>query len=129
MRLLIVWLCLVALPVSASTAFVAVPDRVNGKPINEAGERLAQQVKISQAGGQFLWASNNKVPLTRIFSGKNIIFMATGGEGMIVVLNQSNLPERLREGDKRPFLYCEHRRNSLTMDSYCGGSQEVAVSQ
>lgn len=112
-----------------STAFVAVPDSMDGKPLVDAGERISRQVKISQYGSQFLWASNKNVPLTRLFKGDKIIFVADGGEGMIVVLNQSNLPENLRKGDKRPFLYCEHFRVDLGVKSYCGGSQEVAVSQ
>ena len=129
MRMLLLLLGLLAMPALSATAFVAVPDRINGEMITDAGERMAQQVKIAQSGGQFRWASNSDVVLTRIFSGNKIIFLASGGEGMIIVLNQSNLPEHMREGDGRPFLYCEHRRRALGFESYCGGSQEVAVSQ
>lgn len=109
------------------TAFVAVPDTGNGAVITDANERIAKQVKISQRGAQFFWASNQNVPLTRHFKEDKIIFVADGGEGLIVVLNQSNVPEGSRQGDGRPFLYCEHIREELSVVSLCGGSQEVSV--
>jgi hypothetical protein len=127
MRLLWCWILCWSSTVGAATAFVAVPNTNNGVPIVDASERIDKQVKITQLGAQFLWASNQNVPLTRHFKGNKIIFVADGGEGMIVVLNQSNLPEGQRQGDGRPFLYCEHVRTELLISSFCGGSQEVAV--
>ncbi len=123
--LVVLWL---PLAVSAATAFVAVPDSINGEAIVDATERLANQVKITQNGSQFYWASNQNAPLTRMFRGDKIVFVALGGEGMVVIWNQANLPEEQRQGDGRPFLYCEHFRDAIQMKSYCGGSQEVAVS-
>ncbi len=106
---------------------MAVPDTDNGVPITDANLRIAKQVEITQRGAQFFWASNKNAPLTRHFKEDKIIFVADGGEGLIVVLNQSNLPEDQRQGDGRPFLYCEHIRQELSVMSLCGGSQEVAV--
>jgi len=123
-------LCLIfcwSTAVGAATAFVAVPDTNNGAPILDSSERIAKQVRITQFGAQFLWASNQNAALTRHFKRNKIIFVANGGEGMIVILNQSGLPEGQRQGDGRPFLYCEHFRKELSISSFCGGSQEVAV--
>lgn len=127
MRSLLILLVVFPLWAWAGTAFVAVPDQLNGQPIANSSERIAKQVKITQVGGQFLWQSNGNVPLARIFKGDKIIFVAAGGDGMVVILNQSGVPQEARQGDKRPFLYCEHMRAGLAVDSYCGGSQEVAV--
>ncbi len=124
------WGLFLGLPmvVHGATAFVAVPDTGNGTLITDANERIAKQVQIAQRGAQFFWASNKNAPLTRHFKGDKIIFVADGGEGLIVVLNQSNVPEDRRQGDGRPFLYCEHIREELSVMSLCGGSQEVSVS-
>ncbi len=128
MKFLLLTILWMPLLVNAATAFVAVPDSMNGAAITDATQRLSKQVKITQSGSRFYWASNQNAPLTRIFSGDKIVFVATGGEGMVVIWNQSNLPEEQRQGDGRPFLYCEHFREAIQVKSYCGGSQEVAVS-
>ncbi len=126
----VLWGLMLVLPVfvHGATAFVAVPDTDSGVLITDATERMAKQVQITQRGAKFFWASNNNAPLTRHFEGDKIIFVADSGEGLIVILNQSNLPEDQRQGDRRPFLYCEHIRAELSIMSLCGGSQEVAVS-
>ncbi len=111
----------------SQTAFIAVPDTHNGQSIDGVSASLEHQVRIEQRGQKFIWSSNGNVGMTRVFQGSDIVFIADGGQGLIVILNQSGLPENEREGDGRPFLYCEHIRTGLRIDSYCGGTQSEAV--